>query len=215
MITLASNKATTAPKAFVVEVSSDGKTWIKADERIGIKWEFDNYVQSFSIPEEVRGAYKNYRVTLLAGSELAEIEFLGEKNTKSLVGFAGYQVGNDGKSIRLVGYADSLAYDSVDLEVAVSGDASKNLGSPTSTVFKTLFGTVDGKKTAVVSTLKDVGALVTLDHDNLYGMSIVNIPDGNYKFTITPTAKLGDTVVNGESVTLQITVSGGVITVTK
>jgi Cu/Ag efflux protein CusF len=74
---------------------------------------------------------------------------------------------------------------------------------------------VDGKKTAVVSTLKDAGALVTLDHDNLYDMSIVNIPDGSYKFKVTPTAKLGDTVVNGESVTLQITVSGGVITVTK
>ena len=213
MITLTSHLAKNAPKAFTLEVSNDGDTWFAADQRTNIEWNFDNYVQSFSVPENIRGMYMYYRVTLYGGSQLAEIEFIGEKGKEPLFGFAGYQKGEDGSSIRLVGYTDSLAYDKVDLAITVTGDAKTSFTYPTATVYKTLYGMVNGQKTAVASTKADAGAKVTIDHDYLYGYAITDIPAGNYTFTIVPTATIGNTTVTGESVTLQITVAGGNITV--
>ncbi|MBE6672170.1 MAG: glycoside hydrolase family 92 protein, partial [Ruminococcaceae bacterium] len=219
MVTLASGKAASAPKAFMLEVSNDGTKWTKADERMNVEWKFDNYVQSFSVPEDVRGEYKYYRVTLYGGTELAEIEFIGGKEaksgvTKADVGLAGYQLGNDGKSLRLVGYVNSLDCEDLEMTVTLKGAGDKTVKNTVSKVHTTMYGTVDGKKVAAVSTDKDANALVSLDCGYLFGTVIDSLQDGTYTMTVTTSAKLNGSTAKGTA-TLTVTVSGGVITVAK
>ena len=78
-----------------------------------------------------------------------------------------------------------------------------------------MFGTVDGKKTAVVSTSKDAKALVTVDHEYLFGTVIDGLADGTYTLTIQSSVKLDGQTIKGGTATLNVTVSGGSITVTK
>ncbi len=133
--------------------------------------------------------------------------------TPTPIGFAGYQIANGENSLRLIGWTDSLIYDTIDLCITVTGDLSKNFSNETTTVYKTLMGTVNGEKTAVASCDTTVGALVTIDHDYLYGYAITGITDGNYIFTIVPTATLGEDIVQGTTAVLYVTVTNGVVTV--
>ncbi|MBE6672468.1 MAG: hypothetical protein E7599_02975 [Ruminococcaceae bacterium] len=128
-------------------------------------------------------------------------------------GFAGHQVGESG--IRFIGYTNSLEYDTIDLAITVE-EAGKSFTKATKTVYTTLMGAVDGETKAVASCDPEVGALVTLDYDYLYGYAVTDIEAGEYVFTIVPTAILNGETLEGKTATLNVTVAeDGTVTVTK
>ena len=79
LITLTSGDKTKAPTSMTLTVSNDGKEWVTLLKEQKIEWMFDNYIQPIAIDKSLRGSYRYYEVTLNGGTELAEIEFLGEK----------------------------------------------------------------------------------------------------------------------------------------
>ncbi|MBQ8911237.1 MAG: GH92 family glycosyl hydrolase, partial [Clostridia bacterium] len=79
LITLTSGNKAKAPTAMGVQVSNDGVNWVTVCENEELSWIFDSFIRPFAIPEGIRGSYRYYKLTLYGGSELAEIEFLGEK----------------------------------------------------------------------------------------------------------------------------------------
>jgi len=103
------------------------------------------------------------------------------------VEFEGYQLGNDGSSIRLIGSVDDIDLDSVDFEVTVTNVEGKTFSNSTSNVYKTFTGTVNGETVNVVTTA-DSGEKAdwTIDADYLYGYAIISIPAGTYTFAVTP-----------------------------
>ena len=131
-----------------------------------------------------------------------------EKAAKLDFGFAGTQIG-DG-ALRLIGYTDSLAYDSIGFIVTVGGDADKEKELTTDTVFSSLNGN-DG----VVAATKASGveAPVTVHHDYLYGYAILGITDGEYVFSVVPTATKGEETVKGNTALMNVTVEGGEVSV--
>jgi hypothetical protein len=64
---------------MTLKVSNDGKEWVTLLKEQKIEWAFDNFIQPIAIDKALRGSYRYYEVTLNGGTELAEIEFLGEK----------------------------------------------------------------------------------------------------------------------------------------
>ena len=124
------------------------------------------------------------------------------------VEFEGYQLGNDGSSIRLIGSVDDAEAATVDLEVSVTNVEGKNFSCATSSVFKTVVGTVNGEKVNVVTTA-DSGASAdwTVDSEYLYGYAITGIPAGTYTFSVTPVAVYADeTVACGLTYTFTVTI---------
>ena len=79
LITLTSGDKTKAPTSMTLKVSNDGKEWVTLLKEQKIEWAFDNFIQPIAIDKALRGSYRYYEVTLNGGTELAEIEFLGEK----------------------------------------------------------------------------------------------------------------------------------------
>ena len=119
------------------------------------------------------------------------------------VGFAGYQLGNG--TIRFVGYADSLEYDSIDL--VITSETGKVYSNETTKVFTTLKGNIGGEVVNVATCDPEVDAPVKLDHGYLYGYAIEGIPAGEHTFTVVPTAKLGEETVTFTAYTLNVTVA--------
>ncbi len=128
------------------------------------------------------------------------------------VGFAGYQFGKN--AIRFIGYTDSLEYDTIDLVITATG-SEKTYTNATTKVFTTLRGTVDGEVVNVATCNSEVDALMQLDYNHLYGYEIVNIPAGEYTFTIVPTAQKGSQTLAFATAVLNVTVaSDGTVSVT-
>jgi hypothetical protein len=80
ILTLTNVKVGTAPEGFKLEISNDGETWTTILEKEDIEFMFDNCVTPFVIPEEDQGNFRYYKLTLSGGTELAEVEFIGEKS---------------------------------------------------------------------------------------------------------------------------------------
>ena len=142
-----------------------------------------------------------------------EIDVYGYKAAEEIssdIRFEGYQLGNDGASIRFIGSTDSLDYESLDLQITVSGDAERNFSNPTTKVFQVLNGVVGGAKKAVAATAKSgvVGeGVAVIDADYLFGYAITGIPAGTYTFEIIPVAKTYDgQTVKGKSATMTVTI---------
>ncbi len=81
LLTLTSANKSAAPTKFTLEVSNDGTAWATILERDGIEYLFNNCVTPFAVAEDMQGNYRYYKVTLYGGTELAEVEFIGEKST--------------------------------------------------------------------------------------------------------------------------------------
>ncbi len=123
---------------------------------------------------------------------------------QDVVKFEGYQMGNDGNSIRFIGSVSDLNYESVDLQIKVTGDCEKAFGCPTTRVFKTLNST-DGPVATTIGS--NVEASLVLDADYLFGYAITGIEAGTYMFEIVPVATTYDgQTVQGKTATLTITI---------
>ncbi len=121
------------------------------------------------------------------------------------IGFAGHQEGYN--ALRFVCYTDNLDYESIDMQISVLNVQGKKFNYPTTTVFKTLCGNVNGVTKPVVSCLDEVDCTWHVPHDYLYGMSIEKIPAGTYEYHILPVAtKTDGQVVYGKEAVLTITV---------
>ncbi len=122
-------------------------------------------------------------------------------------GFAGYQTGANG--IRLVGYADTSAYDCMQWQVDITEQdgQTRSLVLPVMQMSRTLMGNIDGKITAAVSCDPTVQAPCILAHTYLFAAGL-NIPQaGNYTVTICPVAYKGNTVIRGHTALLSLYVS--------
>jgi hypothetical protein len=80
---MTSNVREKAPKGMKLEVSNDGTEWKSVAEKNGLVFSFDNFIVPVQVAEENQGNYRFYKLTLFGGSELSEIEFLGEKGDAS------------------------------------------------------------------------------------------------------------------------------------
>ncbi len=123
-------------------------------------------------------------------------------------GFAGVQTGEG--ALRLIGWTDNVEYDSVGFEVTVTGAASKSKLLETASVFEEL---MSGDK--VVASTKGTEGAYAIEHNYLYGYAIENIADGEYVFTVVPTAKAGEEYVDGVAAKYAVTVADGEVTVGK
>ncbi|MFD6325121.1 GH92 family glycosyl hydrolase [Streptomyces sp. NPDC058442] len=72
--TLTSSKAAEAPTGWVLQGSSDGRTWKNLDERADESFRWDRQTRAFSIDRPK--AYGHYRLVLTGESALAEVELL-------------------------------------------------------------------------------------------------------------------------------------------
>lgn len=83
LVTMTSSVREKAPKGMKLEVSNDGTEWKSVAEKNGLVFSFDNFIVPVQVAEENQGNYRFYKLTLFGGSELSEIEFLGEKGDAS------------------------------------------------------------------------------------------------------------------------------------
>ncbi len=126
------------------------------------------------------------------------------------VKFEGHQMGTDGSSIRFIGSVSNLDYESVDLQITVTGDATKSFTHPTTKVFRVLKGSIAGVNQTVAAT-KSSGVtgenITVIDADYLFGYAITGITAGTYTFTIVPiaTTDTGE-VLQGETATITVTI---------
>ncbi len=81
IVTLTSYNKDKAPTGLTVEVSNDGENWISVYENNEISFIFDKLITPFQIPEDMRGNYRYYKLTLKGGTNLAEVEFIGAEGT--------------------------------------------------------------------------------------------------------------------------------------
>lgn len=130
------------------------------------------------------------------------------------VKFEGYQVSQDGHDIRFVGSVDNLNYESVDLQIFALCANGKVYNFPTTKVFKTLTGNVNGSIVNVATTADSgVSATYTVDADYLFGLAVADIPDGDYTFMIVPTATTKDgKTVYGEVSYIRVSIKNPEIT---
>lgn len=73
--TLTSAAKDKAPKGWVLEGSSDGRTWKELDRRSGESFAWDKQTRVFSVPQP--GSWTHYRLVPDGGGTLAEVELLG------------------------------------------------------------------------------------------------------------------------------------------
>src|SRR6185312_12614422 len=72
--TLTSSDAAKAPTGWVLQGSSDGRTWKDLDERADESFRWDRQTRAFSVDEPK--AYDHYRLVLTGESTLTEVELL-------------------------------------------------------------------------------------------------------------------------------------------
>ncbi|MEW1690103.1 GH92 family glycosyl hydrolase [Streptomyces sp. NPDC091265] len=72
--TLTSGAAAKAPSGWVVQGSSDGKTWKDLDKRSGQSFAWDKQTRAFTV--KTPGSYAHYRLVLDAEATLAEVELI-------------------------------------------------------------------------------------------------------------------------------------------
>ncbi|OCN06357.1 hypothetical protein A4S06_01175 [Erysipelotrichaceae bacterium MTC7] len=77
MITLTSGAADKAPTGFVLSGSNDGENWTKLESRKDLTFEWKKYTRPFKVSDT--GTYVHYKLELTGGSELAEVELIGER----------------------------------------------------------------------------------------------------------------------------------------
>lgn len=125
-------------------------------------------------------------------------------------GVCGYQMGQNG--VRLVGYIDTLRYDRLEMQVVLS--ETNETVIPITTVSKTMYGTVDGNISAVVTCDELTEAAYTLPKEYLFGCELEGFLPGQYTVMAQPKAQKDGLILYGKSISFVIDVSDiGQITV--
>lgn len=147
---------------------------------------------------------------LMVLSSVAALSFTVSAEETPDFGFAGVQTGEG--ALRLIGWTDNAEYDNVGFEVIVAGAAAKSKLLTTEKVFTSL----KGNDTVVAATKgSGVEAAVVIEHEYLYGYGIENIADGEYTFTVVPTATKGEETVKAAAAKYAVSIADGEVTVGK
>ena len=77
VLTLTAYDKTHAPSGVTVEVSNDGAHFKTVYKNDALSFKFGKFVAPYALPENERGKYYIYRVTLTGGTRLSEIELIG------------------------------------------------------------------------------------------------------------------------------------------
>ena len=85
MMTLTSGKDGSAPSGYILSGSHDGEVWKVIDERDELEFEWQRYTRPFKLPEENCEGFIKYKVELIGGETLAEIELLGQEGDTSTI----------------------------------------------------------------------------------------------------------------------------------
>ncbi|MGG7058806.1 GH92 family glycosyl hydrolase [Clostridium tertium] len=83
MITLTSAKDGDAPIAYKLSGSYDGEEWELIDERSNLEFEWGRYTRPFKLQEEKTSAFIKYKLELVGGTALSEVELLGQEGDTS------------------------------------------------------------------------------------------------------------------------------------
>lgn len=82
MFTLTSGEKDIRFDEIKLEASNDGKEWTELDNRNQIDFEWKQYTRPFMVNEDKQGEYSYYRLSFKGQGKLAEIELLGNLNSK-------------------------------------------------------------------------------------------------------------------------------------
>ncbi len=198
---------------FKVYGSTNGETWTE----LGASVISTDYTVANGYTVALEGNYRYVKIegiTTQHGYFTAyEIDVYGYEpvaKEDAVVKFEGHQMGTNGNSIRFIGSISDLDYESVDLQITVTGDASKTFSNPTTKVFQILKGSIAGVNQAVAATANSgvTGENVTvIEAAYLFGYAITGIDAGTYTFTIVPVATTYDgQTVKGETATITVTI---------
>jgi len=123
-------------------------------------------------------------------------------------GPAGYQVGKG--SLRIVGFVNTLRYDSLALQVQIEGTKAQQRVIAVNKVYTTLYGMSQGAHLAAVSCDEAVAAPYTLPHTYLFGCVIDGLTEGTYTLTAVPVAQKDGMVLQANAVKMkfEVTASG-------
>lgn len=83
MLTLTSAKSGKAPTSYKLSGRSDGEEWSVIDERKDLEFEWQRYTRPFSLSEEKSKAFTQYKIELVGGDALSEIELMGQEGDTS------------------------------------------------------------------------------------------------------------------------------------
>lgn len=83
MLTLTSARSGNAPTSYKLSGSSDGESWSVIDERKDLKFEWQRYTRPFSLSKENSKAFTKYKIELIGGDALSEIELMGQEGDTS------------------------------------------------------------------------------------------------------------------------------------
>ncbi len=85
IMTLTSGRNGSAPSGYILSGSHDGENWKVIDERDELEFEWQRYTRPFKLPEENCEGFIKYKVELIGGETLAEIELLGQEGDTSSI----------------------------------------------------------------------------------------------------------------------------------
>lgn len=77
MITLTSAKNGYVPTDYKLSGSYDGEKWQVIDERSNLEFKWERYTRPFKLQEERTSAFTKYKLELVGGTALSEVELLG------------------------------------------------------------------------------------------------------------------------------------------
>ena len=78
MLTLTSAPEGDAPTGYILSGSCDGENWEVIDERCNLKFQWQRYTRPFKISDEKIKEYNHYKLELIGGNTLSEIELIGK-----------------------------------------------------------------------------------------------------------------------------------------
>lgn len=85
MLTLTSADKGETPTGYRLSGSYDGVKWEAIDERNDLKFEWKRYTRPFNLPEEKISGFTHYKLELKGGTDLAEVELLGQEGDTSSI----------------------------------------------------------------------------------------------------------------------------------
>lgn len=78
MLTLTSAREGDAPTGYILSGSCDGENWEVIDERCDLRFQWQRYTRPFKLNDEKIKGYNHYKLELIGGSVLSEIELIGK-----------------------------------------------------------------------------------------------------------------------------------------
>ena len=78
MLTLTSALEGDASTGYILSGSCDGENWEVIDERSDLQFQWQRYTRPFKLNDEKIKGYNHYKLELIGGNELSEIELMGK-----------------------------------------------------------------------------------------------------------------------------------------